>query len=137
MSLEPSCELSPKAVRMALLSCLEQDATLNDTKYNGQVWASLRCERIGVLLTHTRKLARAESTVNLAAKLTRLELSKLTEILDMISLKGPALRKAKQENHPLRKGEGQLVLALPDPSHTGGTSFIFKRVKEEVKEGSQ
>ena len=140
VSLEPSCELSPKAVRMALLSCLQQDATLNNTKYNGQVWASLRCERIGVLLTHMRKLARAESTVNLAAKLTSLELSKLTGILDMISLKEPALGKAKQDNPALGKGEGQLVLALPDPSHQGepasSSNGPKRRLKKELSEVS-
>ena len=85
--IESSAEIHPQPLRTALLQMLTQTPTLNNTKYNGKVWANLKAERIGRLMIRVRKLARTESLSSCAARLTSREFLKLEEVLKLVELR--------------------------------------------------
>ena len=75
---EPSHEIAPQSLRTALLSLLARTPELNSGGYTGQVWASLKSERLGCLLNHVRRLKREPQGMSTAAALlTRSEFVQL------------------------------------------------------------
>lgn len=92
VGLEASAEIHSQPLRAALVSLLTRKPDLNESKdHSGQVWANLKLERINVILTHVRALARGSLTAA-AAKLNREDFTKLQASLQLV---GPsALEKA-------------------------------------------
>ncbi|CAE7626891.1 unnamed protein product [Symbiodinium sp. CCMP2592] len=97
---------------------MRDDPTVNTSSFNGSVWSNLKGERLGCLLNHTRKWARAEveGKSNAASKLTAFEYRKLKELLDLFQDKevpetGPRL--ALEDRKPPSKEGRQL---RPKPS---------------------
>ena len=82
---EPTGEVHTQPMRQALLKLMRNDPTVNTSRFNGSVWSNLKGERLGCLLNHTRKWARAEleGKSNAASKLTAFEYGKLKELLDL------------------------------------------------------
>ena len=76
-------------MRQALLKLMRSDPSVNDSRFNGSVWSSLKGERLSCLLNHTRKWARAEleGKSSAASKLTAFEYGKLKELLDLFQEK--------------------------------------------------
>lgn len=72
---EPTGEVHTQPMRQALLKLMRNDPTVNTSRFNGSVWSNLKGERLGCLLNHTRKWARAEleGKSNAASKLTAVE----------------------------------------------------------------
>ena len=93
--LAPSAELNPASVKTSLLRALATDASLNQSKFNGQVWINLRQERLCTLLSHVRKAVRDKTSLQQAAlKLCGADMMVLKRILDMTCL-------------PLEKGQAE------------------------------
>ena len=86
---EPTGEVHTQPMRQALLKLMRNDPTVNTSRFNGSVWSNLKGERLGCLLNHTRKWARAEleGKSNAASKLTAFEYGKLKELLDLFEEK--------------------------------------------------
>ena len=113
LKLEPSGEMHSQPLRVALISLLAEKPALNKSQDSGQVWASLRVERITCLLNHVRQLSRAESLTVCASKLTRDEFSSLQQGLQMVKPleKETALEKAGSGKAALEKaGPGKAAL---------------------------
>ena len=99
--LEPSAELNPASVKTALLRVLSTDASLNQSKFNGQVWINLRQERICTLLCHVRKAVRDKTSLQQAAlRLCGTDMLLLKRLLDLTQL-------------PLEKGQEATDVELP------------------------
>jgi hypothetical protein len=61
VSIEASASIAAQPLRTAFFQVLQQDPSLNGSKYIGSVWVNMRIGRLNVLLHHVRKLARAEA----------------------------------------------------------------------------
>ena len=57
LKLAPTCEIHGASLREGVFQCLLQDPELNDSKYNGRVWTSLKVDRLTVALFHLRTRA--------------------------------------------------------------------------------
>jgi hypothetical protein len=71
-------------VKTALLRVLSTDASLNQSKFNGQVWINLRQERICTLLCHVRKAVRDKTSLQQATlKLSGTVMLRFKRLLDL------------------------------------------------------
>ena len=94
----PSCEIHSNPLRGALLQLVCSKPNLNTSKWNGTVWSNLRCERIGVVLHHMRRLKNSPEEVRKAAgKLTGAEIAQLQSVVDSIVTAGEDSKKKAQE----------------------------------------
>ena len=97
VGLAKTCEINPGPLRQALLKMVMEKPDLNKSKYSGNMWCNLRAERIGVILTHFRKLkSNPDEVRKAAAKLTSCEFSRLQDTLEDVSPKEPALTKGEE-----------------------------------------
>ena len=112
LDLEPTGEIHTQSLRNAIFQMLMQDPSLNDSKWNGQVWVGLKVESVGVILYHMRRLMGSDLKI-CAAKLTGSEYQELQEVVQIMSPKetpvpaaldkraaeeeGPKERKLKKE----------------------------------------
>ena len=113
IAVEPTGEIHCQPLRTALLSLLADNAELNHTRSSGQVWANLKVERITVLLTHVRKVARDQNLGPLAAKLTKDEFMSLTAALKLLELPDP--QGLEKPRAPLEKGSSRSLVSI-EPS---------------------
>ena len=56
IKVSPSADIHTNPLRSALLKVVCNNPSVNTSRCNGTVWANIRCERIGVLLLHMRRL---------------------------------------------------------------------------------
>ena len=83
MGLAKTCEINPGPLRQALLKMVMEKPDVNKGKFSGNMWCNLRAERIGVILTHFRKLkSNPDEVRKAAAKLTAYEFSRLQDTLE-------------------------------------------------------
>ena len=101
VELSSSAEIHTQPLRQALLECVQEDPSLNDTKWNCGVWANIKCERLGTLLFHLRKLKNQDDLSSYAAKLTSAEFVLLKKMLDSVESKP----QAEEQNLDKRKGQ--------------------------------
>lgn len=87
LDLAPQCELHPQPLRNALLRQLTTNPALNQSQHNGSVWVRQRAERVSVLLSHVRRMARQGTNGRCTAQLTSNQLRKLTNTLQKVDLK--------------------------------------------------
>jgi len=124
LKLESSAEIHAQALKSALLQLLLTDAQVNNSKYVGNVWATLRCERIGTVLFHLRRLARGDPSdlKKCTCQLTTSEFLKVKELMDMVRF-----------DEPLRKGAPEVMDAATvhyDEDTTGATRALCPRVSD-------
>ena len=124
LDLEPSCEIHPQPLRACLTKMITEKPELNNSKFKGSVYVNLRAERIGVLLSHVRRLSRGGGVQACVSNLTGLEYSLLQDTLKKVvtlptEALSTSLKKEKPSKgplkkdcggSPLKKGEGALVL---------------------------
>ena len=79
---EPTMEVHTGAMRQALNSLLVDNPAINNTKFNGSVWVSLRQEKLTTLLAHFRRLKSDGEMRKCAQKLTAAEFLQLQEVVD-------------------------------------------------------
>ena len=108
VDVEKSCEIHSQPLRAALQQLLLSDTSLNQSKFNGQVWISLRIERLTALLNHFRALCRDAKVYQSAAlKLKSADMIQLKAVMDVVELRplaGEPLGKGSPEQDPLEKG---------------------------------
>ena len=81
-------EIHPQPLRAALSQLLINDPSLSKTKWTGQVWVGLRCERLTTLMYHFRQVCRDEGVHKRAAiKLKGIEMIKLKEMIAKVELR--------------------------------------------------
>jgi len=140
----PSAEIHTNPLRAALLRVVCHNPSVNTSKWNGTVWANIRCERIGVLLLHMRRLKSSDEVRKAAAKLTSRDLMQLQEVIDLIQFepeedapKKRALKKNVSDvsldsegyprfNSPVQKGKG-----------TGQQDTLVKGENQTLVKGSE
>ena len=118
LELSDTGEIHSSSLRQAMMNLLVARPSLNDTIYNGKVWCGSRCERIGVVLYHMRRLKFGGEMKIAAAHLTGADLQKLQEVVDLIEKK----LKFEEQILPLAKREDE-----PGPS---------RKLKKEVSDVS-
>ena len=109
LEIAPSCEIHPQPLRNALVRLLTQKPMLNTGRFNGGVWSHQRSERVCVLLSHIRRLARQGCNSKCVQMLTALEYKKLADTLEKVDLKG-------SQGEPLPKGEEEEEEHKGEPS---------------------
>ena len=118
----PSCEIHSNPLRTALLQLVCSKPNLNTSQWNGTVWSNLRCERIGVVLHHTRRLKNSPEEMRKAsAKLTGAEIAQLQNVLDSISTaeQQEPKRKLKKEISEVTLGSDGYPTEFKTPDEKG------------------
>ena len=117
----PSCEIHSNPLRGALLQLVCSKPNLNTSKWNGTVWSNLRCERIGVVLHHMRRLKNSPEEVRKAAgKLTGAEIAELQNVVDSIVIAGEEpKRKLKKEISEVSLGSDGYPTEFKTPEQKG------------------
>ena len=117
----PSCEIHSNPLRGALLQLVCSKPNLNTSKWNGTVWSNLRCERIGVVLHHMRRLKTSPEEVRKAAgKLTGAEIAQLQNVVDSIVIAGEEpKRKLKKEISEVSLGSDGYPTEFKTPEQKG------------------
>ena len=117
----PSCEIHSNPLRGALLQLVCSKPNLNTSKWNGTVWSNLRCERIGVVLHHMRRLKNSPEEVRKAAgKLTGAEIAELQNVVDSIVIAGEEpKRKLKKETSEVSLGSDGYPTEFKTPEQKG------------------
>lgn len=83
----PTGDFPGRCAKDAMLTLVVKNPELNTSIYNSSIWAGQRCERLGVILNHIRRLAREPPRYKQAAlALTGAELSKLGSLLKMVRI---------------------------------------------------
>ena len=99
----PACEVHDQPLRSAFLRIMSEKPHLNNTAHSGSVWVHQRSERVSVLLSHFRRLARQGTSSKYAFTLTALEMAKLNKTLKKVELKDAAEEALPK---PLGSGDG-------------------------------
>ena len=136
---EPSHEIAPQSLRTALLSLLARAPDLNSGGYTGQVWASLKSERLGCLLNHVRRLKREPQGMSTAAALlTRSEFVQLQAGLSLVELKAPLEKEKPSASTSPALGKGRdLKQSDSDVSlNSLGLPKMFDSPKKEAASSS-
>lgn len=111
-------EIHSQSLRSALQQLVVQDAEVNNSKYNGQVWVNLRSERIGCVLAHMRQLAREPETLKKAALvLTGKSFHQLKEVVNKIT--------------------GQDKVGSETPSSSTAVAPVSSKTEDDVQTGRQ
>ena len=106
LRLEPTCEVHPGNLRSALLNLLMQEPALNQTKFNGNTWCNTRLERLGVILSHFRRLRLSDDLRACASKLTSCDFLRLQSVVESIVVKAETNKERPPEKRlPAAKGE--------------------------------
>ena len=87
LEISPTCMIASQPLRTALLGMLEKEPQLNCSKFNGSTWCSMKAERITVVLTHLRKVAREPSCKRVcASKLSGFESQQLLHPVSQVDI---------------------------------------------------
>ena len=87
LEISPTCMIASQPLRTALLGILEKEPQLNCSKFNGSTWCSQKAERITVVLTHLRKVARDPSCKRVCAgKLSGFENQQLLNLVSQVDI---------------------------------------------------
>ena len=100
-----------------------EDPSLNDSKWAGGTWVSLRVERLNVVLFHMRRLRLSGDLRACASKLTTVEFLQIEEVVELMEKK-PDLEEVsalplvqREEPSPLveREGPNELHKSSKEP----------------------
>ena len=119
VELEATAEIHGQNLRQAIFQLLMDEPSLNDSKWAGGTWVSLRVERLNVVLFHMRRLRLSGDLRACASKLTTPEFLQLQEVVELMEKK-PDLQEAsalalvqREEPSPLVEREGPKELDKP------------------------
>ena len=83
----PSADCPAPSAKQAMHKLAMNHPTVNGTVYNCNVWASLRCERLGTVLNHLRRLRREPARMKQCClALTGAQIGQLKELLGKVFL---------------------------------------------------
>ena len=85
-----------------------EDPSLNDSKWAGGTWVSLRVERLNVVLFHMRRLRLSGDLRACASKLTTVEFLEVQEVVELM-VKKPDLEEVSALPLVQREGPPSLV----------------------------
>ena len=85
----PGGDMPGTSAKAAMVGLIVADPSINKTIYNSGVWAGQRCERLGTLLNHLRRIARETDRMKQAAmQLNGTQLTLLKELVQLIKVTG-------------------------------------------------
>ena len=93
VELEATAEIHGQNLRQAIFQLLMDEPSLNDSKWAGGTWVSLRVERLNVVLFHMRRLRLSCDLKACASKLTTAEFLQVQEVVELMEKK-PDLQEA-------------------------------------------
>ena len=83
----PSADCPAPSAKQAMQKLAVNHPSVNSTVYNCNVWASLRCERLGTILNHIRRLRREPARLKQCClTLTGVQIGQLKELLGKVYL---------------------------------------------------
>ena len=136
IKISPTAEIHSQPLRQALLKLLTDNPELNDTKYNGQVWVSLKADRVSLILLHCRRLKVQGGWGTCAAKLTGAEYQLLQKLIDSISAKAVyeplTERILKKQDSDISKDEDGFPNMLRTPEPTPEKKLALEDAEPEV-----
>ena len=106
MQLEATGEIHGQNLRQAIFQLLMEDPSLNDSKWAGGTWVSLRVERLNVVLM--RRLRLSGDLRACASKLTTVEFLEVQEVVELM-VKKPDLEEVSALPLVQREGPPSLV----------------------------
>ena len=129
VELEATGEIHGQNLRQAIFQLME-DPSLNDSKWAGGTWVSLRVERLNVVLFHMRRLRLSGDLRACASKLTTVEFLQIQEVVELMEKK-PDLEEVsalplvqREEPSPLVEREGPNELHKPAKKLKVSTSDV-------------
>ena len=130
VELEATGEIHGQNLRQAIFQLLMEDPSLNDSKWAGGTWVSLRVERLNVVLFHMRRLRLSGDLRACASKLTTVEFLQIQEVVELMEKK-PDLEEVsalplvqREEPSPLVEREGPNELHKPAKKLKVSTSDV-------------
>lgn len=100
VQISPTGEIHPGPFRQALMKLVQEKPQVNNSSFNGSVWANMRVERLTVALLHLRRLKTDEEMRKCVAKLTGKEFQELKELAKQLQDKDAA---GNENDPPLAK----------------------------------
>ena len=79
-----TCEVHSGPLRTCLLNLAKEKPSINTSKFNGQVWANIKTERLVVIMAHCRRLKNDGEMRKAAAKLKSADYQRLLNLVDKI-----------------------------------------------------
>jgi hypothetical protein len=132
--IEPTAEIHPAPLKAAMLKLLTDEPTLNKSKFVGNVWITMRIERITTILYHLRRLANDPDAEKFCAtRLTGSEYHAIKHLIWLVEVKDNVLaaRAAQKRIHE----EEQWETATVAYDETG-TPSKKRTLKKEISEVS-
>ncbi|OLQ05274.1 hypothetical protein AK812_SmicGene11556 [Symbiodinium microadriaticum] len=123
LRLEPTCEVHPGNLRSALLELLMQEPGLNQTKFNGKTWCNMRVQRLGVVLSHFRRLRLSDDLRACASKLNSCDFLRLSPIVESIVVKAETNKERPPQKRLRAAVEEDLEEGRPKRRLTGKVSL--------------
>ena len=87
VELEATGEIHGQNLRQAIFQLLMEDPSLNESKWAGGTWVSLRVERLNVVLFHMRRLRLSGDLRACASKLTTAEFLQVQDVVELMEKK--------------------------------------------------
>ena len=87
VELEATAEIHGQNLRQAIFQLLMEDPSLNESKWAGGTWVSLRVERLNVVLFHMRRLRLSGDLRACASKLTTAEFLQVQDVVELMEKK--------------------------------------------------
>ena len=84
VKISTTCEVHSGPLRTCLLSLAKEKPSINTSKFNGQVWANIKTERLVVVMAHCRRLKNNGEMRKAAAKLKSADYQRLQNLVDKI-----------------------------------------------------
>ena len=132
LEISPTCMIASQPLRTALLGMLEKEPQLNCSKFTSSTWCSQKAERITVLLTHLRKVAREPSCKRVClSKLSGFENQQLLNLVSQVDI---------QDEQPNTGGKclkRKVSEASVDSSVQGGQEPLEKKTQEPLEKKAQ
>ena len=146
VDLESTCEIHNMSLRKAIFQVLLSEPGLNDSKLNGSSWVGLKVERLGVIMSHMRRLSGTDLSV-CSGKLTGAEFVQLKEVVGRIQKKVEEKLPVESKEKPLvERGSGSKKVEEKLPvkreekplveRESSAPTVERKRLKKEISEVS-
>ena len=119
VKISTTCEVHSGPLRTCLLSLAKEKPSINTSKFNGQVWANIKTERLVVVMAHCRRLKNNGAMRKAAAKLKSADYQRLQNLVDKIREKDEQEEPERQRNDMPMDSQGYpLELKTPEGKRT-------------------
>ena len=133
VAIEPTAEVHPGPLKSAMLKLLTDEPSLNQSKFIGNVWITMRMERVTTLLYHLRRLANEPDAEKfLATRVTGAEFCALRHLIRMVEVKDAVVAAKVKKMEGLQNDSWDSATVAYHEDGTPSKKRALKKVISEV-----